>query len=218
MQTSAKTEQQKAADTEVVGYIRDNFYRDGFNTVLLSMAMVVAAIGLLIILSLYFFLHQVLPITFPVYPDWRIQPDVPLDSPYLHAADLLQWTSEKVPTVLNFDFMNYEQDIKKSAPLFTTNGWPKYLELVNTFMGSDEVLQNKDFVKTTPLGAPIVLNQGIVEGKYGWWVQIPVEVRYSGVSGVSHTTKLIIQTLIVRISTLNNLDGVAIENIIAKKS
>ncbi len=217
MQSTPQAAKETVESSSQVAHFRDDYYRDGFRVVLLSLAMVGSAIGLLIVLSLYFFLHQVLPITFPVYDDFRVQADVPVDRPYLHIPDLLQWVSQTMPIILALDFVNYNTEQKSAAQYFTTNGWSKYLVLTNTYMGYDDVLKNKIFVQAIASGAPVVLNQGLVEGKYGWWVQMPIDVRYSGVEGNNRTIKLIVQTLVVRVPTLNNLDGVAIDNMIANQ-
>ncbi len=206
------------SDTESpVAHFRDDYYRDGFRKVLLSLGMTVAAIGLLVVLSLYFFLHQVLPISFSVNEDFRVQSEVPLDRPYLQVADLIQWVSQALPSAFDMDFINYETEQKAAAPLFTPAGWNKYLDLTNTYMNAEEITNSKIFVQVTPSGAPVILNQGVVEGKYGWWVQIPLDVRYSGVDGNIRNKKFVVQVLVVRIPTLNNLDGVAIENLIVNQ-
>jgi len=212
MQTTANTEKENSAMSSEVAHFVDDFYRDGFRVVMLSLGMIVGAIGLLITLSLYFFLHQVLPISFPVYADWRVQADVPLDRPYLHIPDLLQWFSTAIPEVLAVDFINYNLEIKGFTHYFTVNGWAKYLAITNTYMSHDQVLKNKEFVAAEPSGAPVVLNQGVVDGKYGWWVQMPIDVRYSGIEGNNRSSKLLVQALVIRVPTLNNLDGVAIDN------
>lgn len=217
MQSTSKVEKETLEMSSQVAHFRDDFYQDGFRVILLSLGMVVAAIALLIVVSLYFLLHQVLPITFPVYEDWRIQADVPVDRPYLHVADLLQWVSTTLPQVLTVDFINYNQEMKASTVYFTNNGWAKFLSLTSSYTGHDEVLKNKVFVQATPLGAPVILNQGIVDGKYAWWVQMPLVVRYSGIEGNSREMSLVFQVLVVRVPTLNNLDGVAIENLIVNQ-
>lgn len=216
MQSAVETQKEAnntALSSEVAHY-HDNYYRDGFRTILLSLAMIVGAIGLLIVLSLYFFLHQVLPITFPVYEDWRVQPDVPLERPYLHVADLLQWVSQTLPSLFVIDFINYNTELKNATPFFTNTGWSKFLTLTESYLNHDEISKNKVFVQATASGAPVILNQGVIEGKYGWWVQMPMDVRYSGVDGNTRNLHLVFQTLVVRVSTLDNLDGVAIDNMI----
>jgi intracellular multiplication protein IcmL len=217
MQTTAKVETENNTKSPGVAYFKDDFYRDGFRYVMLSLAMVVGAIGLLIVVSLYFFLHQVLPITFPVYADWRVQTDVPVDRPYLHTPDLLQWVSHTLPIVTAMDFVNYNTELKAMPPYFTANGWAKYLDFLKTYMSYDDMSKKKEFVAGVPSGAPVVLNQGVIDGKYGWWVQMPLDVRYSGIEGDNREVKVNIQALVIRVPTLNNLDGVAIENLIVTK-
>jgi intracellular multiplication protein IcmL len=65
------------------------------------------------------------------------------------------------------------------------------------------------FVNAQLTGAPFILNQGLLpEGKYAWRVQIPMNVSYSN----GNTRSLIIVALVVRIPTLDNLYGVAIDD------
>lgn len=192
--------------------LRDDFYRDGFRKILLSLAMLAGATVLLVIVSLYFFLHQVLPITFVIYPDRHVLPDVPLSKPYLSTPDLLQWVSNVLPKAFTFDFEDYDHEFKDLRQYFTANGWNKYSELANTLVNRNELLNKKMFISATPGGAPVILNQGIIDQNYAWWVQMPINVRYSDVEEMTHDAKFTIQALLVRVSTLNNLDGISIEN------
>jgi len=210
--------QREAEIKTTVITLHDHFYRDGFRVILLSLGMMAAAIILLIIISLYFFLHQVLPVSLPVYDGWRVQKEVPVTEPYLRVPDLLQWVSTALPSIFISNFVYYDRYLKIASRYFTETGFAKYKEALNIFMNPEEVLKNKLFVQATAAGAPVILNQGIVEGKYAWWVQMPIDVRYSNVDGGSHTTQLIIQVLVTRIPTLNNLEGVSIENMIITRS
>ena len=54
-------------------------------------------------------------------------------------------------------------------------------------------------------------NEDSLKGIYGWWIQMPVNLSYSSAEKGS-TLPLVIQVLVVRVSTQNNLSGVAIEN------
>lgn len=215
MQTAVKHEGTSA--TEVV-CLMDNFYRDRFRLILLSLAMVVGAIALLIVVSLYFFMHQVLPVTFGVYPEWRVQMDVPVDRAYPALPDMFQWVSTVIPKIFATDFINYGQSFKALTPYFSENGWAIYMGIVKTYMNQEDIVKNKQFVTALAAGAPVILNQGIVEGKYAWWVQMPIEVRYSGIDANVHTVNLVVQALVARVSTVNNLDGVVIDNMIIKTS
>jgi hypothetical protein len=53
----------------------------------------------------------------------------------------------------------------------------------------------------------------LLSGRYAWWVGMPIRVTFKGV-GVKPDQKLSLQVLVARVPTTENLDGVAIDNII----
>jgi hypothetical protein len=73
------------------------------------------------------------------------------------------------------------------------------------------------FASSSPQRAPFILNQGLLLGRYGWWVQMPMTIKYIGNNLVPAQT-LKLQVLVVRVPTLNNLSGVGIDNIIVDKN
>ncbi len=79
-------------------------------------------------------------------------------------------------------------------------------------------LQNaKLFVSTTAAGGPVIYNRGLLNGTYGWWIRMPLIVSYNG-GNAPGGLQLMVQVLVIRVSTLNNLNGVAIQNIIITKN
>ncbi|MBA3662492.1 MAG: DotI/IcmL/TraM family protein [Gammaproteobacteria bacterium] len=208
------------ADEEIeVVEIRDEFYRDSFGKVLLIILSMIIALGLLIGISLYLYLNQPPPKTFMVEKEWRVQPAVPLSQPYLTTPDLLQWVSDVLPKSFMFDFMNYNDQLKDITSYFTAEGWKVFQNQLNIYANYNKVQSYKIFVSAVPAGAPFLFNQGLVSetGIYGWWVQMPLTINYAGYSGTNSQT-LTLQVLVVRVSTLNNLTGVAISNVLVVKS
>ncbi len=196
--------------------LRDNFYRDSFGRVVFIISGVCTGIVLLIALSIYLLLDKPAPITFPVGSEWRVQPPVPLAEPYLLTSDLLQWVSDAVPSVFHYDFNHYDNQLKESSKYFTPDGWKVFLNQLNIYANYNNVQAYKLFVSSTPAGAPFILNQGLLSGRYAWWVQMPININYAGYRPPGNKT-LILQILVVRVSTLNNLMGVGIDNVIVAK-
>ncbi|MHB1946488.1 MAG: DotI/IcmL/TraM family protein [Gammaproteobacteria bacterium] len=196
--------------------LRDDFYRDGFYKIVLALAVIVIAIILLVALSIYIYLSKPAPVYFSADNEWRILQPVPLDKPYLHEPDLIQWVSEAIPNVFTFDFLHYSDQLKGVNPYFTPNGLSKFLALVNVYANADKVQNSKLFISCSPSGAPFIINQGELNGRYGWWVQMPITLNYITVDK-SSATDLVLQVLVVRVSTLDNLYGVAIDNMITTK-
>lgn len=196
--------------------LRNDFYRDGFYKVLLALAILIMAIVLLTLLSVYLFLFKPPPVNFKADNEWRLLPPVPLDQPYLTTPDLIQWVTEALPASFNYDFINYTSQLKDKAQYFTPNGWKKFLDQINTYANYNDIQTQKLFLNASAAGAPFVLNQGLLEGKYGWWVQMPIIIRVISIDK-NYPQHLVIQALVVRVPTLNNLDGVGIDNIIVSK-
>jgi intracellular multiplication protein IcmL len=212
----SRGEVKMAGEQLQVTRLRDDFYRDGFYKVVVALVAIVIAIFSLIALSVYIYLDKPPPVTFATDNEWRILPPVPLEQQYLTTPDLIQWVSETLPAVFTYDFVNYTKQAKDVAQYFTTNGWGIFLDKINQYANYTNVVNSKLFINAHPAGAPFILNQGLIGDHYAWWVQMPINLDYITV-GQSSTQPLIIQVLVVRVSTLNNLSGVGIDNIIVRK-
>lgn len=204
-----------AEEVQVV-QLRDDFYRDSFGKVVVIISGVIGAIALMVGVSLYFFLNKPPPVTFPVATEWRVRAPVPLDQAYLSTPDLLQWVSDVVPKAFNYDFNHYNDQLKESSQYFTSDGWKVFLDQLNIYANYNNVQAYKMFVNASPTAAPSILNKGLISGRYAWWVQLPININYAGYSAPADKA-LTLQILVVRVSTLNNLTGVGINNIIVAK-
>lgn len=196
---------------------RDDFYRDSFVKVIIIIIGIILSIGMIIGLSIYLYLQKPPPVSFNVYKDWRVQQDIPLREPYLSNPDLLQWVANTLQKVFVFDFLHYNDQLKSYSAYFTTNGFKVFQNQLNNYANYNNVQNYKLFVNGAAAGAPIILNQNPISGRYGWWVQMPISI--SSVSyNRANTQTLTLQVLIVRVSTMDNLNGVAIDNVIVQKN
>lgn len=193
--------------------IQDHFYRDGFNKTLIAFGVLSAAIVLLLSTSIYLVVTKPAPVVFATGKDWRMLPPVSLDQPFLKTPDLLQWVSEMVGDIFTFDFIRYANQLNSYKHFFTDAGWKKFQELLNVRINSEMVQSRKWFVSASAAGAPFVLKQGVLLGKYSWWVQIPLKINYSGSTG-SNSVALTVQFLVVRAGTLDDINGVIIDDIV----
>lgn len=197
--------------------LRDDFYQDGFYKIVAALLMIAAAILLLVGLCFYLISMRPAPVVFHTDNDWRAFPPVPIDQPYMQSTDLLQWVSNAVPAAFTVDFLHYKKQLASFAPHFTTNGLKKLIDLLNTYANEQIVENGRLYVQTSPSGAPIIRSAGLTEGKYGWWVELPIKIAYTGV-GRNNAVSLVLQVLVIRVSTLNDLSGVAIDDILVQKN
>lgn len=195
--------------------LRDEFYRDSFAKIIMAMIGIAIAITFLIGLSLYVVLNKPPPVTFPVDGEWRVRAPVPLDKPYLSSPDLLQWLTNALPKAFVFDFNHYNDQLKQASQYFTSDGWKVFLETLNIYANYNTVIAGKLFVSASPTSAPTIINEGLASGRYAWLVQIPININYAGYSPPPNKG-LTLQLLVVRVSTLNNLMGVGIQEVTIK--
>ncbi|OGT55434.1 MAG: hypothetical protein A3F14_06525 [Gammaproteobacteria bacterium RIFCSPHIGHO2_12_FULL_43_28] len=193
--------------------LQDDFYRDSFVKLFAVIASILIAIILLISLSIYLYVSKQPPITFRVAEGWRVQSDVSVENAYLSTPDMLQWVNDAIQQSFVYDFYHYNDQLKTSTDYFTPGGWERFLNQLNIYANYTNVQTYKMFINAAPTGAPIILQQGLLSGRYAWWVQLPIDITYIGTDRTRNKS-LTLQVLVVRVSTLNNLSGVSIDNVI----
>lgn len=193
--------------------LRNDFYRDGFYKVFIATVVMLAVLAVLLATSLYLYSYKPAPVTFYTDNDLRAFPPVPVTQSYVKSADLIQWVSEVLPKMFTYDFVNYDKQLKELQQYFTPNGWAKLAPLLDKYANVKQIQTAKLFVNASANGTPTIPNQGIIEGRYGWWVQLPLQIYYSG-SDRRSDTEIVMQVLVVRIPTTNNLIGIAIDNVL----
>lgn len=196
--------------------LRNDFYRDGFKKITFALFTITGAVALAIIVSFYLLTSHPAPVNFAVGNDWRLLPDVPTDRPYLKEADLVQWVSRVVQNLFTYDFADYTDELNSQQQYFTANGWKLYNTQLNTYANASDIAAGKLFVTGSPAGAPIIFNQGLVSDVYTWEIHMPINIRYDSLTG-HNTVPLVLQIWVVRTSTLNDLAGVKIDNIVITK-
>lgn len=206
-------EEQKASSDIQVVELRDSFYRDSIGKIIFVIASLLLGLALLIALSIYIYLDKPPPVTFPVGDEWRVQPPVQLNEPYLTVPEVLQWVSDVLQKSFVYDFRNYNNQVKAASQYFTPDGWKTFLNQLNIYVNYNTVQANKVFVQGTP-AAVLLVNRGENSaGVYTWIIQMPIKLTFSGYKPLPSKT-LPLEVRVVRVPTANNLMGVAIDNVV----
>jgi intracellular multiplication protein IcmL len=193
--------------------LHDAFYRDGLGKIIFIIIGLCLAILLLVALSLYLYFNKPAPIVFPVYQDWRVQPLVAVDQPYLPSTEVMQWVSDTMQKVLVYDFKNYNAQLKEASQYFTSDGWKTFLNQLNLYVNYTNVQTNKLFVKGKITAAPTLINQGLIAGRYTWTIQMPMILEYAGFKPLANKV-LPWEIRVVRVPTTDNLSGLAIDSVV----
>ena len=195
--------------------IRNEFYRDGYRSLLrLSLLQGLIILGLLG--GMYFVIHVHQPENryFATTEDGRLIPMVALNEPNLSTPALMSWVAQAATEVMTFGFNDYRRRLQESSRNFTRRGWESFTGALQRSRIIEMVEANQQVVTAAPQGAPIVVSEGLVAGRYQWEVQLPLVLTYQS-GAKTRTDKLLVTIIIVRVPRLESPNGVGIEQWVA---
>ncbi len=196
--------------------VRNEFYRDGYRT-LLRIAVIEAMIILALVGAMYFVIdvHQPENRYFATTEDGRLVPMVALSEPNLSIPALMSWSAQAATEVMTFGFNDYKRRLQQASRNFTRLGWVSFTSALEKSRIIEMVETNGQVVSAAPASAPILISEGVVNGRYQWQVQVPLVVTYQAGSSV-RDDKMLVTLLLVRVPKLESPNGVGIEQWIAR--
>ena len=203
-----------ATDAVEIVKLRNDFQRDGHRRVLLGLLISVVLNILLGSSFVYLATHPPAPQYFATTINGRITPLIPLDQPNMPPSTLLQWANSAAIAAYTYNFVNYRQELQSASEFFTPAGWNEFLNALKGSNNLSAVLDKKLVVSAVATGAPIVLDQGVINGTYTWTVQMPMLVTYQSASNNARQN-IMVKMIIQRISTLNSARGIGISSFVA---
>lgn len=194
---------------------RNQFYRDGFRN-LIKIAVLQSIIIVGLILSLIIYMNNAVSQDryFATTADGRIMQLVPLDKANMSTAALMSWVAQAATEVLTFGYHDYQRRLQQSSRHFTKRGWESFTEALQKAGIIDSVTSLQQIVTATPQSAPVLIDQGVLGGKYRWIIQLPLQVSYRSGSN-SRVDNLKLNLVVQRVPSLENPSGVGIEQWVA---
>jgi len=222
--TDASSEQEEPSENSktyrgeplVTVITRNRFYRDGYRN-LIKIAIAEAVIIVLLIISFiaYMGTSKSEDRYFATTADGRIMKMVPLDRANMSTSALMSWVAQSATEVMTFGFHDYQTRLQKSSRHFTRQGWEGFTRALQNSKIIDAVLATSQVVTCKPRSAPVLIQEGVFNGKYRWVVDLPLQVNYQS-GQKSRTDNLMVRMVIDRVTSLENPYGVGIEQWIAK--
>lgn len=196
--------------------IRNEFYKDGYRT-LLKVALLegIVIIGLILAMFYVISVNQPEDRYFATTNDGRLVPMVSLSEPNLSTPALMSWTAQAATEVMTFGFHDYRRRLQEASRNFTRVGWASFTTALEKSRIMETVEQNQQVVTAAPSSAPVLISEGMSNGRYQWQVELPMVITYQAGS-LTRADNLILTLLIVRVSKLESPNGVGIEQWIAQ--
>jgi intracellular multiplication protein IcmL len=194
--------------------MRKNFYRDSYRRVVTALLLMIFVNMLLAFIISYFVTHQPEPKYFATSTDGRIIPIYPLTAPMQSDAALLQWANQAAVAAYTYNFATYRKELQEASEYFTPEGWRSFEAELQSTRNLETVMTKKLVATAVATGAPVILDRGILSGRYSWKVQMPLLVSYESAS-TTIQQPVVVTMLITRVSTLNVPKGIAIAQFVA---
>ena len=195
---------------------RNAFYRDGYRLLLrISVVQGIAIVLLLGALIALVLMMETRYVYFATTADGRIINIVPLDDPFLSRDRVISWAAGKSQEVMRLNYFDYRPRLQQAAANFTPTGWESFTRAMKEARIIEALEAHKLVMAMDIEAAPEIEKAFVKDGVYSWYVQFPVTIKFDGVEPPApiHATLLM---QIVRVSTLQNPDGISIEQWIAK--
>lgn len=196
--------------------IRNEFYRDGYRSIL-KIAVIEAMIIIALIAVMFYVIHIHQPENryFATTEDGRLVPMVGLNEPNLSTPALMSWTAQSATEVMTFGFHDYRRRLQESSRNFTRTGWASFTNALEKARIIEMVEANQQVVTAAPRSAPILVSEGLVNGRYQWQIEMPIVVTYQAGSQ-TRADALLLTLLVVRVPKLESPNGVGIERWVAQ--
>lgn len=195
--------------------IRNEFYRDGYRTILkLALLQTVVILGLIGAMLFVVHIHQPENRYFATTEDGRLIPMVALNEPNLSTPALMSWVAQAATEVMTFGFNDYKRRLQESSRNFTRKGWESFTKALQQSRIIEMVEASQQVVTAAPRGAPVIESEGEYQGRYQWIVNLPMILTYQSGSK-KRSDNLRVTLVIVRVSRLESPNGVGIEQWVA---
>lgn len=195
---------------------RNAFYRDGYRLLLrLSIIQGIILVLLVAVLVTLVIEMETRYVYFATTQDGRIISIVPLNEPYRTRAELVSWAARSAQGVMRFSYGDYRQRLQDASQNFTPVGWESFTKALKDSRILEAVEARKLTVNLEIEAAPEIKSAFVKDGIYTWYVKFPITIRFDGIEPPSPIRATLIMQ-IVRVSTLQNPDGLNIEQWVAK--
>ena len=195
---------------------RNEFYRDGFRNIMkIAIAEAVIIVAMIVCFLFYMNLAEPQDRYFATTADGRIMRLVPLDQPNMAVPALMSWVAQAATDVMTFGFHDYQRRLQDASRHFTRRGWETFTEALQKSRIIEGVEKTQQVLTAAPKSAPILVQEGILNGRYRWVIEMPLMVTYRA-GGASKTDTHQLRLVIERMPSLENPVGVGIEQWIAQ--
>ena len=204
-------------DAIAVIRMRNDFYRDNYRRVIGALLLTILVIILLSGTFAYVIMNPPAPQYIAINADGRIILLKPLSEPNMSPSALLQWANSAAIAAYTYSYVNYRNELQTAAEFFTTDGWLQFMTALKSSGNLDAVIQEKLIVSAVATQAPVILQEGLLDGLYTWKIQFGMLITYQSASKVAQQ-QVMVTMVVQRVSPLSSARGIGIAQFIVSNA
>ncbi|OGT44065.1 MAG: type IV secretion protein IcmL [Gammaproteobacteria bacterium RIFCSPHIGHO2_12_FULL_40_19] len=189
--------------------IRNAFYRDNYRRALFALLVVFLINILLAVMIIEHYLNPPEPRYFATNSQYQLIKWHPLSDPVVTDNYVLQWVSDAVQQAFNLDFVHWRQQLQAASNNFTPSGWHWFLSAFKQSGDLDSLVKLQMVSAASVTGAPVIVNQAVLDGVYVWNITIPIMITYINAHKTIHQP-LKVTVIVERVPVQDNPSLIAI--------
>lgn len=143
----------------------------------------------------------------------RLFPLIPLSRPYTKAPAVIQFAKDTLNESFTLDFSNYRAQLETVRPKYDREGYASFLEALKKSNILDLVTSKRMNVSATA-GTGVLIKDGVENGVYVWYVEVPLELRLAGQMTEMPAQRFRATVRVTRVPTLDNVLGIAVGQLV----
>ena len=178
---------------------------------LLMVLLIAVFVGFLIAMGLlYVLLYPQQTKYYSTSMNGQTQELTPLSMPNQSDKTIIAWASQAAIAAYNYNFFDAEASIEGIRKYFTDDGWSQFISAIQESNILKEVRAKRIIVSAVATSTPVILQKGVLNGRFSWRVQVPILITYAASGSAPSAPIYPVTMLINRISTLESPQGIGI--------
>ncbi|SOC27148.1 DotI/IcmL/TraM family protein [Thalassospira xiamenensis] len=138
-----------------------------------------------------------------------------LNRPVESITFVTNFVTDAITQAYTYSFANYRTELSAAKKNFTPSGWEGFEKALKDSGTLQAVIDNKYVATAVVTGAPVLKNQGIVDGVYAYRFEVPILVTYQSANQRTAQNLMITATVVSQPQTIHP-KALGIKSLIAK--
>src|SRR3990167_8407253 len=198
-----------SAESQNIEFQLNEFYRDNYRRTMKILAVMIVICAILASMLAWMTYDKKQPLYYAAMTTGEVVPMHALSEPVVTSDFIIRWSSLTARLIYNLNFATYQQQLDAVKPRFTSDGWEKMMNALNSSGLIQQMLGSKLIISSVISGPPVILSRLIIHGRFTWRIQMPMLVTFTSASETTQRRMLVTMN-VQRVPTLNVPNGIQI--------